>query len=81
METTELAAKQHFSMARTRENFRAPQLVAHCRLQRIAHAVEKRLNEALCKHQNAVDRYGSFSAEADQDRIHKDRGDPSGDII
>ena len=57
------------------------QIITHRRLQGIAHAVKKRLNESFRIHQDAVDGYRLGSAHAHQQEIHQDRSDPSRDIV
>ena len=55
-------------------------VVAHGGLQGIAHAVQKGQHKAVHIHQDAVDRYGVGSSQAQQHHVHDDGGHPSGNV-
>ena len=69
-----------FDGAHTAVIARTP-VITHRRLERIAHAVKQGLYEAVRIHQNPVNGNRVFSSDAQQDGVHQDRGDTSGNII
>ncbi len=55
-------------------------VIADCRLEGIAHAVEQRLDKAVHIHEDPVYGNSGFSAEADKEQVHQDRRDAPRDI-